>query len=205
VDKSQTWYVKLKRERLRRGWSQADLAKRVGSNTKTISRWERNEASPGPFLRQKLAATFEMSIEELGLFSEEETEEIEVNNLVSTLSSTSEWGEAPHVERFLGRKQELDAVSQWIIHDACRMMVILGFGGIGKTTFATTLAKKLRDTGNSLSCLLLYESSTACSFLITSSPCYQQDRVRVSIDKDTRTTGDCCGSSAKQIMPVACS
>jgi WD40 repeat protein/transcriptional regulator with XRE-family HTH domain len=150
VDKHQPWFAILKRERLRRGWSQTDLADRIQSNTKTVSRWERGKAFPGPYLRQQLAQVFDMSVEDLGLLLVEQqaAEEIEGNDLISTLSSTSDWGEAPHIERFLGRKQELDTVSQWIIQDACRIVVILGLGGIGKTTFATALAKKLRDRGN---------------------------------------------------------
>ncbi len=151
MNKQQPWYVILKRERLRRGWSQADLADRIQSNTKTVSRWEQGKAFPGPYLRQQLAQVFDMSVEDLGLLlvqEEQEAEQIEINDLISTLSSTSDWGEAPHIERFLGRKQELDTVSQWIIQDACRMVIILGLGGIGKTTFATALSKKLRDTGN---------------------------------------------------------
>lgn len=55
VNKQQPWHQKLKRERLRRGWSQADVAERIGSNTKTVSRWEQGKAFPGPYLRQKLA------------------------------------------------------------------------------------------------------------------------------------------------------
>jgi WD40 repeat protein/transcriptional regulator with XRE-family HTH domain len=150
VNKQQPWYVILKRERLRRGCSQADLADRIQSNTKTVSRWEQGKAFPGPYLRQQLAQVFDMSIEDLGLLldqEEQEAVEIKVNDITSILSSTSDWGEAPHIERFLGRKQELNTVTQWIIQDNCRMVVILGFGGIGKTTFTTELAKKLRDTG----------------------------------------------------------
>lgn len=144
VNKQQPWHQKLKRERLRRGWSQADVAERIGSNTKTVSRWEQGKAFPGPYLRQKLAELYGKSTEELGLVAEQEVENRD-NERARTTAGQEDWGEAPHIEDFYGRIKELNAVKQWIAVDGCRLVTVLGIGGIGKTTFARTIAKQLQD------------------------------------------------------------
>ncbi|MCP4108202.1 MAG: TIR domain-containing protein [Desulfobacteraceae bacterium] len=50
-----------------------------------------------------------------------------------TTQSTQDWGNAPDVPVFFGRTKELAALKQWIIKDRCRLVAILGMGGIGKT------------------------------------------------------------------------
>lgn len=60
----------LRQERLSRGWSQLDVANRIGSDLKTVGRWERGATSPGPYLTQKLCQLYEKSPAELGLTRE---------------------------------------------------------------------------------------------------------------------------------------
>lgn len=57
----------LKRERTRRGWSQARLAEELGTEIKTISRWECGQVIPVAYFREKLCSTFGLSLQELGL------------------------------------------------------------------------------------------------------------------------------------------
>ena len=45
-----------------------------------------------------------------------------------------DWGEAPDVPIFHGRQQELETLEQWIIRDKQRLINIVGFAGIGKTS-----------------------------------------------------------------------
>ena len=52
----------VKRERLDRGWTQAELAKRLGVKQSTVAKWERAGAVYRKSTRQKLAKAF--SIEE---------------------------------------------------------------------------------------------------------------------------------------------
>jgi WD40 repeat protein/transcriptional regulator with XRE-family HTH domain len=56
-----------------------------------------------------------------------------------------DWGEAPDVSRFYGRADELASLSQWIIQDQCRLIAILGIGGIGKTVLSVKLAEQLQN------------------------------------------------------------
>src|SRR5437016_822305 len=62
------FHQRLKLERKRRGWSQADLAEHMGGiSVKTIRRWENGENLPQPYYRQKFSELFDKSLEELGL------------------------------------------------------------------------------------------------------------------------------------------
>ena len=56
-----------------------------------------------------------------------------------------DWGEAPDVSVFYGRNQELSALEQWISTDKCRIVSILGMGGIGKTHLSVKIAEALKS------------------------------------------------------------
>lgn len=58
-----------------------------------------------------------------------------------------DWGEAVDVSRFCGRQAQLDRLERWVTQDRCRLVAIVGMGGIGKTMFVTQLAQQLVDTG----------------------------------------------------------
>ncbi|WP_231510248.1 NB-ARC domain-containing protein [Fischerella sp. PCC 9605] len=52
-----------------------------------------------------------------------------------------DWGDAPDVPVFFGRTEELATLEQWIIQECCRLVVIVGIGGIGKTQLSVKLGK----------------------------------------------------------------
>jgi WD40 repeat protein/DNA-binding winged helix-turn-helix (wHTH) protein len=56
-----------------------------------------------------------------------------------------DWGEAPDVEVFYGRQTELTQLQQWLIADRCRLVAVLGMGGIGKTALATKVSHQVQD------------------------------------------------------------
>ncbi|NMF63389.1 Fis family transcriptional regulator [Brasilonema octagenarum UFV-E1] len=58
-----------------------------------------------------------------------------------------DWGEAVDVDGFWGRDKEISELEQWIVGDSsvrCRLVAVLGIGGIGKTVFAAQVAKKVQ-------------------------------------------------------------
>ncbi|MCI0527794.1 MAG: NB-ARC domain-containing protein, partial [Nitrospira sp.] len=59
-----------------------------------------------------------------------------------------DWEEAPDVRIFYGREKELVILVQWIITDRCRLVALLGMGGIGKTALAVKLAEQIKDHFN---------------------------------------------------------
>jgi WD40 repeat protein len=61
-----------------------------------------------------------------------------------------DWGSAVDLLTFYGREQELKLLSQWILGDTpnsarngCRLVMLLGMGGIGKTSLSVKLAKQI--------------------------------------------------------------
>lgn len=71
-DSQLTPNVRLKNERLLRGWTREYIAERVGSDLKTVGRWERGATCPQSYYRQKLCELFGMNAWELGLLRAEE-------------------------------------------------------------------------------------------------------------------------------------
>ncbi len=55
------------------------------------------------------------------------------------------WGEAPNVQAFYGRTEELEYLQNWIVRDRCQLVSILGMAGIGKTMLAATLAETIQN------------------------------------------------------------
>lgn len=56
-----------------------------------------------------------------------------------------DWGESPDVAIFYGRERELTQLAQWVNEGKCRLVAILGMGGMGKTALVTKLAQQLQS------------------------------------------------------------
>jgi hypothetical protein len=64
----------------------------------------------------------------------------------SEQQETVDWGEAPDISLgFYGREQELRTLRQWIASDRCRLVALLGMGGIGKTALSVRLIEQIQD------------------------------------------------------------
>jgi WD40 repeat protein/DNA-binding XRE family transcriptional regulator len=153
--------------------TQLQLASRLGVSTRTIQYWETGVSYPAAIhLKALIAAYLESGALAPGHEREEaqtlwESVSFEAPRLAvqfdqvwfaGLLASQSapptrhqadatrrreDWGEAPQVSVLYGRSVELDTLNRWIVDERCRLVVLVGMGGIGKTALATQLATDL--------------------------------------------------------------
>jgi WD40 repeat protein/transcriptional regulator with XRE-family HTH domain len=143
MEKPLPFHLQLKHERELRGWSQKYLAEKLDCDTKTVNRWESRKSLPQSYSRQKLVELFGKNTEELGLV-------VEINKGIDIDTRNNlcqvDWGEAPSVQIFYGREKELAELEHWIAGDQCRVVAVLGIGGIGKTALTKKLTEQMRDS-----------------------------------------------------------
>jgi tetratricopeptide (TPR) repeat protein/transcriptional regulator with XRE-family HTH domain len=81
--------MRLVEARLLRGWSQQEVAERLGTTHVNVSRWERGVTKPNPYFRRKLCRLFGLTEEELDLLpAMPETQEVGAGS--TTLSQADE-------------------------------------------------------------------------------------------------------------------
>lgn len=64
--------------------------------------------------------------------------------------TTLNWGMAPDVSVFYGRTAELATLKHWIADRRCRLVTLVGMGGMGKTWLATKLAEQMQHEFHSV-------------------------------------------------------
>jgi transcriptional regulator with XRE-family HTH domain len=86
------------------------------------------------------AAAFKAYCQVLGL----NWEEIVGRQTAKNPNTRHDWGEAIDSSIFYGRTTQLAELERWIVEDRCRIVALLGMGGIGKTALAVKLAEQIQ-------------------------------------------------------------
>jgi len=68
-----------------------------------------------------------------------------VGTLTIAAGHLVDWGEAPDARNFCGRDKELAELKRWIVDDGCRVVIVLGIGGVGKTTLAAVTTEQVKE------------------------------------------------------------
>jgi len=63
----------------------------------------------------------------------------------SAPSRRVDWDDALDVPRFYGRERELAILEQWVVQERCRVVSMLGMGGIGKSALSVTLMHRVAE------------------------------------------------------------
>lgn len=70
---------------------------------------------------------------------------LESNSISEVSTSHIDWSEAPDIESFYGRDRELVQLEQLITKERCKLVTVVGIGGIGKTSLLLALADRIQS------------------------------------------------------------
>ena len=151
----------LRQARLERGWTQKDVADRIGAPLNlNVNRWERGTSKPSAYYIQKLCEVFGKTPAELGLLSPQPQEvhssaKQDQQPISASLEPRRLWN-VPfrHNPFFTGRTDLLamlhDQLNQNRSAALTQSQALTGLGGIGKTQTALEYAFRYRDTYNAV-------------------------------------------------------
>jgi len=139
--------------RIQKHISKKDLAQQAGLTASYVSLLTRGDrTAPSRQSVRALAKALALDEEETKLFFEVAgysdpsmfVGEVAMVEAEEASFPKTDWGEAPDTSIFYGRQKEQALLKQWIEYDTCRLVAVLGIGGIGKTVLATRVARTIQ-------------------------------------------------------------
>ncbi|MBD2414632.1 hypothetical protein FACHB389_09620 [Nostoc calcicola FACHB-389] len=107
-----------------------EMSARSGLYSGTISKVLNREGGVDKQTIEKLFSAFSLKIDKSDY---------------SSSNSRLDWGDAIFTSVFYGRTEELSTLEQWIVDEQCRLVTVLGIGGIGKTTLSVKFAQQIQE------------------------------------------------------------
>ena len=170
------FHQRLRLERMKRGWSQDDLAGEACVEPKTVWRWEKGERIPRSQNLRQLCKALNMTPVELGLLDIRSLRPAKSSPPSSLFPSSSLleqaldvvvgaqleqeqteavpprlWRSVPRVSSLPGRLEELVYLGKLLLTEHCHVVAVLGMGVLGR--------RRLRQGWPELCVVLLFLSS----------------------------------------------
>ncbi|WP_408037826.1 WD40 domain-containing protein [Tolypothrix bouteillei] len=121
-------------------FSQEDLSDRTGLSLNTLARIFKRELGVDRQSLEYLFRAFGLELTKTDVVSPIVSEETESR----WTNPQHDWDTAVDAEVFYGREAELTQLWQWIVGERCRLVGVLGIGGIGKSTIAVKAALQMQ-------------------------------------------------------------
>ena len=137
-------------EKYGKRFTQAELSERADLSIKTIKKI-RGQAPTDETSVRTLFQAFALELEPADYGLPEASPNLPEHQ-PATLRTTAkiDWGEKPDTAYFVGREAELTNLTDWVVRDRCRVVALLGIGGIGKTSLAAKLTDQFQGEFDSV-------------------------------------------------------
>jgi predicted ATPase/DNA-binding XRE family transcriptional regulator len=141
----------LQRQRSLRRLTREEFAKRIGCSVSALQKIEYGERRPSAQIAELLANCLEVPQEERSVFVRVARGELSVDRLPSEPERGTTRDISPQKTNLpvfpttlIGREQELKQLSQLLDDPRCRLLTLVGPGGIGKTRLAIEAASQVQ-------------------------------------------------------------
>ncbi|MBD2248333.1 NB-ARC domain-containing protein [Nostoc sp. FACHB-888] len=121
-------------------FTQEDISDRTGLSLNTLARIFKRELGVDRQSLEYLFRAFGLELTQADFTSTASSQETESH----WTNPQQDWDTAVDASAFYGREAELTQLWQWIISERCRLVGVLGIGGIGKSTITVKAALQMQ-------------------------------------------------------------